>query len=103
MKEACQNKFPSKELPAFPYMQIYDPPVPEFAVARVAIPAGSKDLPLQTIGGPSILLVIEGPLDIRTGDGTHMTAQKGAVVFVPAEREVFLSGTGLLFHAYCCL
>jgi mannose-6-phosphate isomerase len=41
------------------YSQLYDPPIPEFAVVQVALPRGVKDAH-RGVAGPSIAAVTEG-------------------------------------------
>lgn len=45
------NKFLSQPHPLFPSVSIYDPPTPEFAVARIVIPKESKQFTLPKVTG----------------------------------------------------
>ena len=49
-----KNKFSPKPHPKTPCVQVYDPPTPEFTVARISIPAGVKELELPPVQGNSV-------------------------------------------------
>ena len=86
--------------------QVYDPPVPEFAVASVKV---SGKLALPKVSGPSIVIVMDGDVTITTaGDGKSLTVKKGSVIFLPVTAEVIFQPinpgqTCHLFQAYCSL
>ncbi|KAI0057742.1 mannose-6-phosphate isomerase [Artomyces pyxidatus] len=67
---------------------LYDPPIPEFSVLQVVVPAGEKERhpPIQ---GPSIAIVTEGSGQVSWGlSGDNLDLGEGTVVFVGADVEV---------------
>ena len=86
--------------------QVYDPPVPEFAVASVKV---SGKLPLPKVSGPSIIIVVDGNVAITGArDDKSQTLKKGSVIFLPVNGEVILDPVSLgqtchLVQAYCSL
>lgn len=45
------NKFVPKSHPLTPSVEVYDPPTPEFAVARITVPKGSEEFLLPEVTG----------------------------------------------------
>lgn len=45
------NKFSPRLHPSLPYVEIYDPPTPEFTVARIVVPGGSKEFAVPRVAG----------------------------------------------------
>jgi mannose-6-phosphate isomerase len=89
------------------FSEIYDPPIPEFAVARVSVPAGAGDFSLPPLQGPSILLVVEGEASVSAGE-TSYGVRRGVVLFVSAQTEMKFSPVDsnqgiLMYRAYCQL
>ena len=86
--------------------QVYDPPVPEFAVSSVKV---SGKLPLPKVSGPSIIIVVDGDVGITADrEDSSRTLKKGSVVFLPVDGEVILEPVSHgqschLFQAYCSL
>ncbi|PCH37027.1 mannose-6-phosphate isomerase [Wolfiporia cocos MD-104 SS10] len=73
------------------HTQLYDPPIPEFAVLQLALPAGEAEAHPQ-IDGPSIAIVTEGTGAVQWGGSQRLDVAEGDVVFVGA-------GTGVTFKA----
>ena len=46
-----ENKFAPRPHPLAPSVQVYDPPTPEFAVARVSVPQGCGEFSLPAVAG----------------------------------------------------
>lgn len=105
-KTASENIFKSKPHPEFPSMLLYDPPTPEFAVARVSIPVSDQYTAIPVIDGPSIVIALEGQGSIRLVQREAADEiSKGDVLFVPAGCQILLnSSLGrnlLIFQAFC--
>ncbi|MEV7139789.1 mannose-6-phosphate isomerase, class I [Streptomyces tauricus] len=73
--------------------EVYETPIDEFRLSRYVLPAGGPGRDL-TRGTPQILLCTAG--SVRTGD---VTLVPGGSVFVPADEEVEVSGSGTIFRA----
>ncbi|KAK9469047.1 mannose-6-phosphate isomerase [Lipomyces arxii] len=79
--------------------QLYDPPIPEFAVLRTAVTVGQKET-VKGLDGPGIIVVTEGTGTIKAGSQS-LPAQAGFVYFVGAGTEVeYVGQTGSLV-SYC--
>lgn len=46
-----ENVFVPQPHPSTPCVQLYDPPTPEFAVARITVPQGSEEFVLPRVSG----------------------------------------------------
>ena len=46
-----ENKFLPQKHSALPFISVYDPPTPEFTVARIVIPNGTTELELPSLTG----------------------------------------------------
>ena len=99
-KPAEEQIFPSKPHPSSPGVTIYDPPSPEFSIARFEF----KD-PFQTpaTNGPSIFLVLTGSGNIEGTSSLKTSYCHGDVIFVPAMNIIkFVPGENtVLFQGYC--
>ena len=51
MQSAQENKFSPQKHPTVPNALVYDPPTPEFAVVKIAIPCGTKELCIPSTEG----------------------------------------------------
>lgn len=88
--------------------QLYDPPIPEFAVVRVALNKPKAKATFDPIEGPSIILCTKGKGTISVGPKTEKI-EEGYVFFVGATAEVVIESEtdgadeeGLvLFKAFC--
>ena len=93
------------------YSSVYAAPVPEFAVVRVALPPGAREVH-RACAGPSILVVTRGAGTLGAAGGDDGAAalelglelEEGAVVFIGAGVGVaFASGSAdrlELYRAY---
>jgi len=54
-RTATENKFPHKEHHSVANISIYDPPTPDFAVARISLPPGMTEFTLPPIPGVFVL------------------------------------------------
>ncbi|RPD65407.1 mannose-6-phosphate isomerase [Lentinus tigrinus ALCF2SS1-7] len=72
---------------------LYDPPIPEFSVVRVALPAGETEVH-PPIDGPSIAIVTAGKGSIAWGSSEKLELSEGDVLFVGAGHEVRLAAGG---------
>nr|XP_054771743.1 mannose-6-phosphate isomerase-like [Lytechinus pictus] len=105
---AEERIFPSKTDPDDPYVTIYNPPVPDFAVARVKVPADQTSYSLRAEDSPSIIIIIEGQGEVAHPsllNGLALSFCKGSVLFLSANQSLALNLTnGLLaFRAFCPL
>eukprot|EP00124_Ichthyophonus_hoferi_P001753 Ihof_evm3s101 gene=Ihof_evmTU3s101 len=57
--------------PSDKYMQMYDPPIPEFALGVITVPTATQ-YEMAAIDGPSLVLVLEGEGSIENTDITLM-------------------------------
>ena len=106
-RTASENMFHPHPHPDTPQVTIYNPPAPEFAVAKVSLPGGTREFSLPVVQGPSILLLMKGSGEMRCESETG-SYRRGDVVFLPADHQltVFPTVPGndegtLLFQAYC--
>ncbi|XP_072837909.2 mannose-6-phosphate isomerase [Pogona vitticeps] len=90
-----------------PHVYLYDPPIPDFAVMKIELPASNKLYLISAIDSASILLVVQGT---ATGTSTaavsEMALHRGSVLFISANESVSLhmsSGEGMLLFRACCL
>lgn len=81
---------------------LYDPPIPEFSVLRVALPSGEQEVHAP-IDGPSVAIVTAGKGSVRWGDES-IEVSEGDVFFVGAGAEVQFTETGdkelVVYRAY---
>ncbi|EMD36598.1 hypothetical protein CERSUDRAFT_115637 [Gelatoporia subvermispora B] len=69
---------------------LYDPPIPEFSVLRVVLPAGTTETH-PPVDGPSIAIVTGGRGVFAWGQGEKVAVSEGDVLFVGAGSEVKLT------------
>ncbi|XP_060611520.2 mannose-6-phosphate isomerase [Anolis sagrei] len=90
-----------------PYVYLYDPPVPDFAVMRITIPASIKLYLISAIDSASIVLVVQGAaVGSSTAATAEMPLRRGSVLFISANESVSLhlsNGEGMLLFRACCL
>ena len=79
--------------PASSSSTLYDPPIPEFSVVQVRVPAGKTEVH-PPLGGPSIIIITEGKGYLKwTEDKARVDKEisevgLGDVLFVGAATEV---------------
>jgi len=82
---------------------LYDPPIPEFAVIKIDIPAGELERHLK-FNGPSITIVIEGKGSVDWDEGeTNLKLGTGDVFYVGAGTDINLRADGdrlVLYRAF---
>ena len=71
-KSPTENKFPAQKHPSSPDIAIYDPPTPEFAVARIVIRPGTKEFRLPVVTGRERALLYTALLP--TSDNIHLNS-----------------------------
>ncbi|KAF9814779.1 hypothetical protein IEO21_04937 [Rhodonia placenta] len=85
------------------HTQLYDPPIPEFAVLQVLVPAGETEVH-PPIDGPSIAIVTEGQGALEWDGEERLDVSEGDVVFVGAEAGLkIVAGSGgrlTVYRAY---
>lgn len=99
MRTPIETVFVAKPHPSLDHVTVYDPPTPDFTVAKVTC---KTDIEIPPIAGPSIYLIHKGGGTINS-NGTVDSYAKGDVVFIPAGQSVqFKTCTStVLYHAYC--
>lgn len=100
-----ENIFPCHQDSNDLYTTIYDPPVPDFAVARIQIPSSCAMYKFQALNGPSIAIAISGSGSIDTSS-VSITVRRGTVVFIPANTSLDFQCGGEdteIYRAYCIL
>ncbi|NXF26749.1 MPI isomerase, partial [Rhodinocichla rosea] len=90
-----------------PHVYLYDPPVPDFTIMRIEIPASIKLYLISAMDSASILLVIQGTaVGTSTAAASEMSLRRGSVLFVSANESISLhlsSPDGMLLFRACCL
>lgn len=66
------------------YTQVFRPPVPDFAVAKITIPAGKPSYNIIPRSSASILIVINGKGEIAPSTILY----RGTVTFIPANEHI---------------
>ncbi|KAM9376943.1 mannose-6-phosphate isomerase [Pholidichthys leucotaenia] len=99
--------FPCVQDPSDPCVSLYDPPVPDFTVMRIQVPASVKQYIVAPVDSASILLVIEGEATATsTAALSDIVLRRGTVLFVSANESVSLhitSQSGMTLFRACCL
>ncbi|XP_078541250.1 mannose-6-phosphate isomerase isoform X2 [Lissotriton helveticus] len=99
--------FPAVPSLSDPCASLYDPPVPDFSVIRIEIPASKKKYTVASIDSASILLVIQGEATAASDSAlSDISLRRGSVLFIAANESVSLdlcSQSGMLFFRACCL
>ena len=106
-KTASENMFHPHPHPDAPQSMIYNPPAPEFAVARISLPKGTQEFAVPVVQGPSIILFTKGSGEVRCESETR-SYRRGDVLFLPTDHQLTVLPTApgndegtLLFQAYC--
>ncbi|KAM6973110.1 mannose-6-phosphate isomerase isoform 2-T2 [Aplochiton taeniatus] len=104
---ASSKIFPSVQDPSDPCVFLYDPPVPDFTVMRIQVPASVKQYTVAAVDCAGILLVVEGDATATsTAALSDITMRRGTVLFISANESVFLhvtSHSGMTIFRACCL
>ncbi|CAJ1056074.1 mannose-6-phosphate isomerase [Xyrichtys novacula] len=99
--------FPCVQDASDPCVTLYDPPVPDFTVMRIQVPASMKQYTIAPVDSASILLVIEGDASATSAAAlSDVTLRRGTVLFVSANESVSLhvtSQSGMNMFRACCL
>uniref|UniRef100_A0A1J3HN67 Mannose-6-phosphate isomerase n=1 Tax=Noccaea caerulescens TaxID=107243 RepID=A0A1J3HN67_NOCCA len=88
-----------KGIPLTPYITRYLPPFDEFEVDHCDLPTG-KSTVFPAVPGPSIYLVIEGKGRLQTGSSSQLLVNQGDVFFVPANKEIHVTGESEVMKLY---
>uniref|UniRef100_A0A4X2L1Z8 Mannose-6-phosphate isomerase n=1 Tax=Vombatus ursinus TaxID=29139 RepID=A0A4X2L1Z8_VOMUR len=90
-----------------PYVSIYNPPIPEFAVLQIKVPSTTRFYVVTNIESASILLVVKGKAKGNPSvSKSELSLQRGTVVFIAADEFLSLElspGQDLLMFRACCL
>ncbi|KAF1386506.1 hypothetical protein PFLUV_G00095550 [Perca fluviatilis] len=104
---ASSKIFPCVQDASDPCVSLYDPPVPDFTVMRIQVPASVKQYTVAPVDSASILLVIEGDATATSAAAlSDVTLRRGTVLFVSANESVSLhitSQSGMNMFRACCL
>ena len=104
-KPSHEQLFQPKPHPSLPDITIYNPPTPEFSIARIEINQDIINIPANN--GPSVLLIITGSGNITvTGSGTvceRVDYHQGEILFVPAMSIINITPNQatLIYQAFC--
>ncbi|XP_066151878.1 mannose-6-phosphate isomerase [Euwallacea fornicatus] len=66
---------------------IYKPPVPDFSIVQIEVPASEESFTVRERSSASILLIISGKSLIKTIYG-EQTVSPGSVLFLPADQTI---------------
>lgn len=102
MRTPLETLFHSKPHPSLKQVIIYDPPTPEFAVAKISF---TQNIVVPAVNGPSIFLVLKGAGQIIS-NSVEESYTKGSVLFVPSGRIVEFkslneTSPSVIYQAYC--
>ncbi|XP_026222165.1 mannose-6-phosphate isomerase [Anabas testudineus] len=104
---ASSKIFPCVQDASDPCVTLYDPPVPDFTVMRIQIPASVKQYTVAPVDSASIILVIEGDATATCAAAlSDVALRRGTVLFVSANECVTLhitSPSGMTMFRACCL
>ncbi|TKS73966.1 Mannose-6-phosphate isomerase [Collichthys lucidus] len=104
---ATSKIFPCVQDVSDPCVSLYDPPVPDFTVMRIQVPASVKQYTVAPVDSASILLVIGGDATATSAAAlSDVTLRRGSVLFVSANESVSLhitSHSGMNMFRACCL
>lgn len=84
------------------YLKIYSPPVSEFVIDAIQLPAACNTYPLRIIDSASILLVMKGT-GIYKSDNEQNSLQFGTILFISSYSVIHieLQTDMLLYRAHC--
>ncbi|XP_061750528.1 mannose-6-phosphate isomerase [Nerophis ophidion] len=104
---SAAKMFPAVPDNSDPCVSVYDPPVPDFAVMRIQVPAAMKQYTLGAVDSASVLLVIAGDATATSAAAlSDVTLRRGTVLFVSANESLLLhvtSAEGVTMFRACCL
>ncbi|XP_077987833.1 mannose-6-phosphate isomerase-like isoform X2 [Glandiceps talaboti] len=104
-----EKLFPHVNDPNDMYLTVYNPPVPDFAIARIMVPDKIDTYVIASYDSASILLVVDGEAEGSNqtlADEEQLQLKRGTVLFISANQQVDLKlkpGGICLFRAYCPL
>ncbi|XP_061780830.1 mannose-6-phosphate isomerase [Nerophis lumbriciformis] len=104
---SAAKMFPAVPDNSDPCVNVYDPPVPDFTVMRIQVPAAMKQYTVAPVDSASVLLVIAGDATATSAAAlSDLTLRRGTVLFVSANESLLLHVTSAMdvtmFRA-CCL
>ncbi|XP_010190794.1 PREDICTED: mannose-6-phosphate isomerase [Mesitornis unicolor] len=83
--------FPAAQSQLDPSVYLYDPPVPDFTIMRIEVPASIKLYLVSAVDSASILLVIQGTaVGTSTAAASEMSLRRGSVLFISANESISL-------------
>ncbi|XP_028409346.1 mannose-6-phosphate isomerase-like [Dendronephthya gigantea] len=99
------NMFKCERDPTCLFSEIYDPPVPDFAVRKILVPCEKISYTLKALNGPSIIIIIEGKGHFESSDSNkQIVISPGTTVFCSARHVLNIEKDNtelLMFQAYC--
>ncbi|XP_036205025.1 mannose-6-phosphate isomerase isoform X7 [Myotis myotis] len=99
--------FPPKWSQEDPYLSLYAPPVPDFAVMKMEVPGSDTEYKVSALDSASILLMVQGTVTASTPTAqAEIPLKRGGVLFIGANESVSLKLTvpeDLLIFRACCL
>ncbi|XP_026875786.1 mannose-6-phosphate isomerase isoform X1 [Electrophorus electricus] len=103
---ASAKIFPSVQDPSDPCVYLYDPPIPDFTVMRIQVPASVRQYVVNPLDCAGILLVVQGDACAASAAALSDTVlSRGSVLFISANESVTLKVTssGMTMFRACCL
>ncbi|XP_059609887.1 mannose-6-phosphate isomerase [Phlebotomus argentipes] len=96
--------FPSQKLNGDEFVDVFSPPVPDFAVIRYRIPSGVTSHSVKLPQRGSVMLVLSGEAKLQSSKGSGLAVKRGSVVFLPGNAgetlNINLEASGVPFEAY---
>ncbi|KAJ1970695.1 Mannose-6-phosphate isomerase, partial [Dimargaris verticillata] len=91
-------------------IRVYDPPIPEFVVARMVLTTPQIPHVLKPVAGPSVLLIIQGHGQLTVPDDNHtVPLQPGHVFFIAADTALTIQQDAqspdelMCYRAFCII
>ncbi|XP_076847100.1 mannose-6-phosphate isomerase [Brachyhypopomus gauderio] len=98
--------FPSVQDPSDPCVYLYDPPIQDFTVMRIQVPASVRQYVVSPLDCAGILLVVQGEAcAVSAAALSDIGLRRGSVLFISANESVTLKVTssGMTMFRACCL
>jgi mannose-6-phosphate isomerase len=106
LKYQCQDaeKLKFKPVQETDVTTVYNPSVPDFAVAKICLSSPSTPIPVRESASIVIVISGEGKL-VTTNDGSEIPLVKGTVFFAPASQKLEVEKLGpgdlVMYQAFC--
>lgn len=97
-----ENIFPYVKSQQDPYLQMYTPPIKEFAVDVISLPTSCGTYSIRSINSASILIVTQGIGSYKSDDEEN-DLTPGSTIFISSEFVIHINPKleMLMFRSYC--